>query len=74
MSDTPSTQLPASPSPAVETRGARLYKEAQALQKDDLWNDFDEYPRTDWKYEVANGDTNLGYWEWVFHRIEAESA
>jgi hypothetical protein len=26
----------------------------------------------DWQYEVANGDTRLGYDEWRQHRIEVE--
>lgn len=34
--------------------------------------DFDEdtamYPRDDWEYEVQNGDTSLGYDEWVEHK------
>ena len=30
-----------------------------------------EYPVADWKYEIANGDTRLGYWEWVEHLIES---
>lgn len=25
----------------------------------------------DWRYEVANEDTKLGYWEWVMHKVEA---
>ncbi|GBG14291.1 uncharacterized protein NMK_1857 [Novimethylophilus kurashikiensis] len=29
------------------------------------------YTRSDWKEEVARGDTKLGYWEWVVHAIEA---
>lgn len=28
------------------------------------------YPLADWKYEVANNDTKLGYWEWVANQIE----
>lgn len=32
-----------------------------------------EYPKEDWKYEVANDDTVLGYSEWVEHRIESDS-
>lgn len=24
-----------------------------------------DWPVVDWKYDVANGDTRLGYWEWV---------
>src|ERR1700691_5628722 len=27
--------------------------------------------RSDWQYEVANGDTVLGYAEWVQHQQEA---
>jgi len=30
------------------------------------------YPVSDWQYDVANGDTKLGYHEWVLHKIEAE--
>ena len=29
-----------------------------------------EFPKDDWKYEVANDDTVLGYSEWVEHKIE----
>lgn len=32
----------------------------------------DRYPVSDWKYEVANGDTSLGYETWLDHKIEAE--
>jgi hypothetical protein len=31
-----------------------------------------KYPRSDWHYEVKNGDTILGYKEWVEHRKESE--
>jgi hypothetical protein len=30
-----------------------------------------KYPRTDWQYEVTNGDTKLGYTEWLLHKREA---
>jgi hypothetical protein len=30
-----------------------------------------DYTVSDWQYEVANGDTKLGYDEWLEHRIEA---
>jgi hypothetical protein len=29
------------------------------------------YPIEDWRYDVANGDTKLGYKEWVEHNIES---
>lgn len=32
----------------------------------DYWQDEDpSYPVSDWKIEVANGDTRAGYWEWA---------
>lgn len=32
----------------------------------------DRFLLKDWQYEVANGDTLLGYAEWVKHQTEAE--
>lgn len=32
----------------------------------------DKYPVRDWRYEVANGDTVLGYQEWLSNKIEQE--
>lgn len=29
------------------------------------WGEDPAYPRADWQYEVTNGDTQLGYWDWV---------
>lgn len=29
------------------------------------WAEHDKFPSRDWRYEVADGDTRLGYWEWV---------
>ena len=31
------------------------------------------FPITDWQYEVANGDTKLGYAEWLEHQIESNT-
>jgi len=31
------------------------------------------YTLTDWKYEVANGDTRLGFDEWLLHRHESDT-
>lgn len=30
----------------------------------------EDYPIKDWQYEVANGDTLRGYWEWVEAKTE----
>lgn len=32
---------------------------------------FDKYPIENWRYEVANGDTVLGFAEWIEHKKEA---
>jgi hypothetical protein len=36
----------------------------------DHWDSHPAYPVEDWKYEVANDDTRLGYKEWLKHRLE----
>ena len=40
------------------------------------WISDPDYPVEDWKYEVSNDDTRLGYAEWVKHQkeIAAEEA
>ena len=49
----------------------------QAMSVKDLikkygeWNEHPDYPRSDWTYEVHNGDTSLGYWEYVESMIES---
>ncbi|WP_262267265.1 MULTISPECIES: hypothetical protein [Microvirga] len=37
---------------------------------DSVWDDHPDYPSEDWKYEVENGDTRRGYWDWVASKIE----
>lgn len=29
-----------------------------------------DWPWQDWQYDVAQGDTKLGYWDWVQHNVE----
>ena len=36
------------------------------------WDTDETYLVRDWKYEVANDDTRLGYAEWVEHQREAD--
>ena len=43
-----------------------LMEQAKAVPaKISYWEDDPEFPVEDWKFEVANGDTRLGYYEWV---------
>lgn len=40
----------------------------------DYWqSESDQYPKSDWKYEVENGDTLSGYWDWLRAKLEADS-
>lgn len=36
----------------------------------DPWHSIPQFPTEDWKHEVVNGDTRLGYSEWVEHKME----
>jgi hypothetical protein len=38
------------------------------------WDEDGTYPVKDWQYEVGNGDTRLGYWDWVVEQQEAAAA
>ena len=38
-----------------------------------IWDEDENYPAKDWQYEVANGDTRLGYWEWVYRSSYLEN-
>jgi hypothetical protein len=34
------------------------------------WGEHEIYGIVSWKYEIANDDTRLGYWDWVLDKIE----
>lgn len=38
------------------------------------WGDHPQFPRSDWLYEVANGDTQRGYWDFVVAKIDGQEA
>lgn len=35
------------------------------LKGHSYWGQSKKFPVKDWQYEVANGDTRHGYWDWV---------
>ena len=41
----------------------------QLEKKYGRWSSHPDIPVEDWKSEVANGDTRLGYWEWVSNAL-----
>ncbi len=40
--------------------------------KDGGWGQHPVFPRPDWREEVANDDTLLGYWAWVHHQLNED--
>lgn len=54
-------------------RGA-VVTEEQLIKEHGIWGEFAEFPPRDWMYEVANGDTRLGYWAWVKNKIEEKGS
>ena len=53
-----------------KTRISKMFMGASDLG---YWDDDPEWPLQDWKYDVQNGDTRLGYWEWVKYNKEIEN-
>lgn len=59
---------PRQPAPPGMPKGAGLDEAQLRIAFGDEHPDF---PRDDWRYEVGNNDTVLGYWEWVEHQVES---
>ena len=36
------------------------------------WDDYPDYPHSDWAQEAANDNTRQGYWTWVRGILEAD--
>jgi len=36
------------------------------------WTDHPTYPMSDWRYEVSNQDTQLGYRDWLYDKLEQD--
>jgi hypothetical protein len=34
------------------------------------WGEHPDHPARDWSAEVSENETRLGYWEWVFEKLE----
>lgn len=67
--------LPEAPVEAVKPvsdEHARLLDLLEKAKKLEAWEDVPEYCREDWQYEANEGDTNLGYKEWVINQIEMD--
>jgi hypothetical protein len=53
------------PPPGSRKHGWRCFDEQGR------WAEYPEHPVEDWRHEVANDETRLGYREWVLSRIDA---
>ena len=52
---------------------SNLSEKAEALKEANggHWGELAGHDVADWRYEVANEDTKLGYWEWAANRIDS---
>jgi hypothetical protein len=41
-------------------------------EPEDLWAEDSVHPRSSWQHEVANGETQRGYWDWVKAKREED--
>jgi hypothetical protein len=46
-------------------KGKKMKGKKMKITPADFW------PKEDWQYDVANGDTKLGYEEWLEHQEES---
>jgi hypothetical protein len=53
-------------------RAEKLLNQGRTAHPPDPWEDNPEFPVEDWRYEVANDDTRLGYLEWIEHKRESD--
>jgi hypothetical protein len=53
---------------------SRLHEQAEQIKEASggVWGEHQDHTVNDWRYEVTNDDTRLGYWEWVANKIELE--
>ena len=56
--------------PQFSTTTTRSVVDAIDAHGGDVWGEHPDYPKEDWQYEAANGDTVLGYWEWAYNKAQ----
>jgi hypothetical protein len=49
-----------------------LHPELVPLWQDDTWGEHEIHTRDEWEQEAGMGNTQLGYWEWASHKLEAQ--
>ncbi len=48
------------------------YQIRKCIEKHGTWAYYPGYARSKWQREVANGETQRGYWSWVHAQLEQE--
>lgn len=46
--------------------------EADLIAMYGFWGECPIHPLSDWRHEVADDDTRLGYWQWVSSKMKEE--
>lgn len=54
----------------LDFQGAKLKKMFDELQPGDHWSQHPHYLREDWGAAASDGDTTLGYWDWVAGQLD----
>lgn len=49
----------------------KLVRRHRLIGNPDPNDSHEDFPREDWIHEVSDSATNLGYWDWVIHKMEA---
>ena len=60
--------FPTHPEKEILTITGRASSTAKTM-KEDAWAEDLDYPRKDWIEEVSLGNTQRGYWDWVFAQM-----
>jgi len=58
------------PRTLADRRADHQLATAKRLMDEDKWADYDVWPRAEWERETSEGNTQRGYWDWVFAKIE----
>ncbi|MDE4297039.1 hypothetical protein PXK56_17780 [Phaeobacter gallaeciensis] len=52
----------------------RSFEASKPWKPESVWDDHPKFPSSEWRYECDNGDTRLGYVDWVNAQLENDNA
>lgn len=65
-----SLDVPVPENRAIAASTVILHDTVLEMMAADHESEHKDFPRSDWQYEAKQGNTSLGYWEWLSHRLE----